>query len=1315
MNYSKRLISYCFAIFFAFNLSAQCFPDQSYFNPGEYTFTVPGMSSETFLIEIEARGGDGGDFLWGTNPQTDGGQGATMGASFNVNGGDELLIIVGQSGFDAIGSPGGGGGGGGTAVIINNTEVLIAAAAGGGGGQQQVGFGAGASTNSTAGGGAGPGTSGGGGFNQDGMTGGGGSPGTAGTLFGQGQGGTQGLVAGPGGNGFGGGAGGSGTVGGGGGGYQGGDGATGTSGAHGGLGGDSFITSLYGSMVLITNAGFNGSGSNVDGSVMITCQSAVDIGISVVAQVDPTCFGSMDGSIEVVAVGGTSPYTFSMDGGSSQSIGLFENLAAGTYNLEVQDADGVSASVDVTLSNPAQLEFNLVEIFDVSCFASNDGSIEIVGNGGTSASGTYSYSISGGSFQNSGLFSGLSAGDYLLVVQDDNGCTIDGNLTIEEQSEVIVIIVSQTDSSCPESPSGTASVTAIGGSGGFSYSLDGIDFQTSATFSNLAQGDYTITAIDNNGCTGTTDLSIGVMDPYSFLILSTSDSNCGDPDGDVNMLAVGGAEGFTYSIDGSNFQQSGTFNGLAAGTYIATASDASGCMQELEFIIGMSNDLTVTSSIQEPVCAGDMNGTIDLTLDPARAPYTFMWIGEGVVADSEDQNNIGGGTYSVIVNDVNGCSLTLDFVLDQGITLSIDGSDVQNVTCNGGTNGFVALSVSGGTAPYTYMLNGLTNTNGTFEGLAAGDYPVEVTDSNGCFSQVIVTITEPLAIILTVTDQTEAGCNGDTSGTVSVDAENGAGSITYALNGITNTSGNFTGLAGGSYTANATDENGCTAEIVLIILQNSTLSGSIISMGNPICNGSNDAFVTIEASDGSGIYTYTLDNGDSQDNGEFTGLSAGAYSIEINDSEGCSFIVPVTISETASVVFVIDNITDASCFGLDDGSVTFHIAGGTAPYNLISDGNEIEVLNNEPQLFEEVMPGTYQVFVSDANGCVTESSVTINQPEEIVLVIDYLNHVTCFGAEDASIGFHIEGGTAPYLLTNTDGSVEEISDNNIVEFTDGGPEVFDLVISDANGCSINSTVTVTEPDVLEFVINEQLPASCFGMSDAYISFMIVGGTAPYTLIDEDGNSNEVENSETIESDEAEAGIYPLTIIDANGCTIETIVTITEPELLVIDDIIIVDSDDTGNGSITIEASGGTAPYIYALDNEDDVKTNPVFSGLSVGSYEVIVIDANGCRVSTTVSIITTDVSDISGDILDISVGPNPASQAIHINLDIKENIEMYIHVIDIQGKSVLELNPEFSLGQQTISLDIENFHSGLYLINVTTKKGHFTKRILVQQ
>ncbi len=1154
MKYSTTLLFALLSFFLAANLSAQeCNGEYLYHDIGEQIFTIPGLPNESLLVEIELIGGNGGNYTSEVDPVMNGGDGALMSASYILNGGDELFVIVGADGNNGIN--GAGGGGGGSAVILNGTDVLIAAAGGGGAGRLQEGFGGQASTNSMANGGLGQNASGGGGFNEEGMNGSSGTSGGAGTLISMGLGGTGGAGAGIGGVGFGGGAGGSGNFGGGGGGYQGGDGANGIEGNHGGMGGNSYITEQYHSQVLFTSPGENGGNLFNEAYFYILIDCPPDsLELSVDTQFDPFCVNSADGRIEVSGSGGFTPYTYSINDGESQDNGLFENLDAGTYTIVVEDANQSTASMEITLIEPSPLLIDEIVVTDASCNGASDGQLEIMASGGTSAL-YYTYSLDGAPFQESMFFTDLSAGNYHIVVLDDLSCTVEADISINEDDAIQISITDQTNVSCEESEVGSVTLSATGGQGGFSYSLDGINFQESDTFSNLSQGNYSVFAMDSVNCTNTLDFSIGRIDSFSYVLVDITDSSCDGADGSVNVLATGGTGTFSYAIDDITYQTSGTFTDLATGIYTITAKDSIGCFQDLEITIGKAGTFLIDATTSNPLCLEGMNGFVDLSLDSSDGPYTFQWEGEGVVPHAEDQFNLGAGIYSVTVTDTNGCSVKDEYELLTGLTLSIELTDIEHPSCLGSSNGSVILTAGDGESPYTYTVNGSTNITGEFNGIPPGIYQVDVSDVNGCTGATSFTINESdSTFLLQVTDQSDIICNGDTSGTITLIAENTSGLIFYTVANKTNTSGDFTGLQAGNYTATATDQNGCSAEVA------------------------------------------------------------------------------VSLTEPTEVTLVVDTLIHVSCNGGNNGSFNYYIEGGIAPYS-VSDGiTQFDLINNESILEENKEAGATELEITDTNGCVS-----------------------------------------------------------------------------------NVTITVTEPDTIAFVVNNLLSVTCNGASDGQISYMVVGGTSPYTLIQEEGDTVVISNSEMIISNEVGAGTYPIAIIDFNGCTAQTTFTLPEPEVLVFDNIIIVDSDESGSGSITIEASGGTEPYAYRLNENTDLQSDPFFSNLSEGNYNVTVIDANGCAITTSATIITTDVTDISSDVLNLSVWPNPTAQFINIHMDVKEMIQMNIRIIDIQGKSVMEVNPEIVLGNQNILLDLDKLNSGLYMIDIATNKGHFTKRVIVQQ
>lgn len=1126
INGQRKFILFSIFLFSAVLLKSQCFSEETYTAPGTSNFTIPGTAADSYTVQIEVRGGDGGDFLWSGNPQTDGGEGATMIGTFNLVGGDQLFIIVGESGSDGFGSPGGGGGGGGSAVILNSTDVLIAAAGAGGGGKAAPGTGGLANTNSTPQGGAGLGASGGGGFDEAGMDGQNGTGGGAGTLTSQGAGGLMGFPAGAGGDGFGGGGGGAGLTGGGGGGYQGGDGSDGTD--YSGKGGDSFLNTLYNGTVVSTLAGGTGDGSNVNGHVIITCIPA-NVDITLVSQADPLCFGDDTGSIEVDAIGGNPPYTYSINGGSPQSSGLFQNLAAGTYTVTVFDNNGMSASLDVTLQDADFLSIDYLDISNVSCFGGNDGSVTVQGFGGT---GDYMYSIDGGSFQSNSIFTGLAAGDYTFTVMDSNGCLSDITLPVSEPQVLLVDINLQNNVSCYGGSDGLVELVATGGTGTYMFSADGFNFQSSNIFENLIAGDYTFTVEDENGCTATVNTTILESD-YLDLSADISNPSCSDSvDGTITAIASGGTPDYSYSLNGV-INTIGFFDGLSAGTYSLIVTDSNGCTNELTLVLAAPNPIVaVVSSISDNTsCSIDNpNGSVGITATGGSGNYTFE-------LDSTNQNNTGifnglpGGTYTATITDENSCSTTLDFTIGSIPPVSISVDTFVNASC-GQNDGMITLSASGGTSPYNYMLGGSTNTTGIFSNLYGGVYTGIVTDQNGCQDSTTITIQQGSSMTLSI-QPNNVSCFGDSNGSISAVATGGQGVILYSLNnGAGQESGDFTGLAAGQYTVMATDEMGCSTSQMVNITEPAELSINEIAIQNPMCNGDNNGSFTFQIGGGTSPYTLIF-NGDttsvSQDTIVLGDLSSGDYMVEILDTNGCTLSYTFNISQADGITITYQS-TPFDCMSNMMGTVSAAASGGSSPYTFQMNG-----LANSTGLFDNLASGTYTLVVDDSLGCQSQIEVvveTINEPEVEAIEI---SSVSCNGLTDGSVSI-VMADSLDFVF-ELNGTID--STGNFDNLAAG---MYTVNIQNAT-CMTTISFEITEPDTLILVLN--VTTTDDGSGNGSIFADATGGTAPYKY-SIDGGATYQDNGEF---SELKNGEYTITLMDANGCMTEKTIYVDISEVV----------------------------------------------------------------------------------------------------------------------------------------------------------------------
>src|SRR5437660_287635 len=305
-------------------------------------------------------------------------------------------------------------------------------------------------------------------------------------------------------------------------------------------------------------------------------QPASALGSSISAQTNVACFGGSTGSLTVAGSGGTSPYSYAIDGVTFGSSGTFSSLAAGLYTITVKDSKGCTTTQPVTITQPASaLGSSISAQTNVACFGGSTGSVTVAGSGGTTP---YRYAIDGVTFGSSGTFTSLAAGPYPITVKDSKGCTTTQPVTITQPASALgSSISSQTNGACFGGSTGSVTVAGSGGTGPYSYAIDGVTFGASGTFSNLAAGSYTVTVKDANGCTTTQPVTI--TQPASSLTASALATNpsCSGGTGSITVTASGGTGTLRYSKDGTNLQSSNVFSGLAGRPYTTTLKDPNGC------------------------------------------------------------------------------------------------------------------------------------------------------------------------------------------------------------------------------------------------------------------------------------------------------------------------------------------------------------------------------------------------------------------------------------------------------------------------------------------------------------------------------------------------------------------------------------------------------------------------------------------------------------------------------------------------------------------------------------------------------------------
>ena len=607
-----------------------------------------------------------------------------------------------------------------------------------------------------------------------------------------------------------------------------------------------------------------------------------------------TC-GSANGEITVSSVtGGTSPYTYSRDGVTFQTSTTFSSLMAGNYTITAKDANGCTVAKAVTLSNIAGPTAVTATAKPASC-KNNDGTIEVGSvTGGTSP---YTYSIDGSSFQNTKTFAGLAAKAYTLTAKDANGCLITTSVTVG--TNVPTDLTASTKSSNCGNTNGEITVTAVtAGTSPYTYSIDGTIFQTSATFSGLQAKAYTVTIKDANGCTFAKNITLTNIPGPSDLVSTIKSSTCGFSNGSITVGTItGGTSPYTYSKDGSSYQTSTAFSNLLAGQYTIWVKDANGCTYskavEVKDIPGPS-DFNATTKASS---CGRSNGEIIISsVTGGTSPYTYSRNGTTFQA-AATFGSLLAGTYTITVKDANGCLFAKAVELKD-----IPGPSDMNIasvpsTCGSANGELKVVSVTSGTSPYSYSINGGAYQTATlFAGLLAGEHQIMVRDANGCTfgkKAVIGNIPGPSDATVSIKPSTCSTNNGEFTVT---GVTGGTSPYSYSINGtIFQSTSNFNKLLAGTYTLSVKDANGCTYTKAVVV---NNLAGptTLTASTKPSSCTVNDGSITVTSvTGGSSPYTYSLDGSSYKAGNLFSALGTDTYTVWVKDANGCTVSAEVKV------------------------------------------------------------------------------------------------------------------------------------------------------------------------------------------------------------------------------------------------------------------------------------------------------------------------------------------------------------------------------------------------------------------------------------
>ena len=612
------------------------------------------------------------------------------------------------------------------------------------------------------------------------------------------------------------------------------------------------------------------------------------------------CNGASNGQINASSTGGTGTRNYSLNGITYQSGSNFSGLAAGIYTVYVKDVTSCVKTKTVEVTEPSVLTASLTTVA-ATCNGFENGSITAIAAGGN---GGYSYSL-GDDYSTVGTFTNLPAGSYTVSIMDLNNCSLSSVISVN-QPAAITTTVNTTNATCTFT-NGSIMVIAAGGSGsGYQYSIDGITFSGSGSFSSLNAGLHFVVVKDGSGCSKTVSgVIISAGGPTITASTSQNVSCHGGNDGSVTINTVTGGTGIIlYSKDGVSFQASNVLTGLTAGTYDIQVKDANGCIATVTKIITEPNAFLIATSTSSASCYGGATGSATISASGGAGFLAYSINGGFTFQSGTVFNSLTSGSYTVLVKDAASCMGSSVFTIVQPTkVVSLIGS--LNSTCYGANNGEINVSANGGTSPYLFSINGTTYTSvNSFTGLSGNtNYTVYIKDANNCIVTSTQHISEP-ALLNVAPIINNVSCNGGNNGSISLNITGGV-SPYYTQWSNEGSTASINNLTAGVYSVTVIDFNGCIGVKSFTLTQPPTplIVNGVINdaSSSSSLNGSID----ITPTGGTSPYTYNWSNGaTSQD---ITGLNPGSYMVTTTDSKGCTSSMTFSVGVAAGIANILNN------------------------------------------------------------------------------------------------------------------------------------------------------------------------------------------------------------------------------------------------------------------------------------------------------------------------------------------------------------------------------------------------------------------------
>ncbi|EPR70936.1 T9SS C-terminal target domain-containing protein [Cyclobacterium qasimii] len=985
------------------------------------------------------------------------------------------------------------------------------------------------------------------------------------------------------------------------------------------------------------------------------------------------CYGDMDGEISLLISGGWSqPFTgnprenwikygvtwfdeggeevegdistFISDGG--EIIGMeskLENLPAGDYYAKITDRGRL---FDIAGADPLVCEFTTSWITvegpdalllsdtmqDITCNGADDGSLTINPSGGVPG---YTIAWYKGKFDNLSVPNSddldvlppsseddvftrqqLEPGEYAVLLTDENGCIVAENFIISEPSPL--------------------------------------------TLTELSDLREDVRCFGEE--TGTIAIEIQEDTPTPFSIEVFLDGDLVDVLGPINTIS----------------SEPLLFTELKGGLYDFRIEDKNGCNSLLEGILvdepptGLLIQDNIVSDFNgfQISCAGAADGSITLDITGGVGTLDYFWTGpNGFESTSKDISNLEPGEYQFIVTDENICTASIaSIILEEPAPLLLNENIPENngfqISCFGAADASIDPNPSGGTGNYTYSWTGpdsFSSVESSLQNLSAGTYSLELTDENGCLIERTFEITEPNELIVSedLSSRVPVACFGESNGAFTINIDQSSlppyaitlelmdeSTTIQSISNFTGESYAFINLPGDLYKVTVEDANGCLTILDNILVDQPAsglqLTDLLLSDYNDYeisCAGESDGSISFNIIGNQGLlsYNWTGPNGFTSEEANLVGLEAGKYELIVADESGCTLSRDFDIEEP-DPLNLIDEVSDYNGFGVqcnggNEGYIYLDISGGSGGTTIQWTGPDGFVSQSEN--LEELFQGTYNLTITDLNGCEINKSYTLTEPEglEIGELADEKVNVYCFGQATGVLAAIINRTSAgPYIYTLLNEADDVVSTSPPTTettwyFTGLIADRYSLMVTDVNNClqeieNLEITQPATGLQIEDVSVSNftGFNSSCFGADNAWIDVTTSGGSGNYQY-EWTGPDSFIGNKPSISN--LKPGDYQLTITDQNGCEVVTdIINIIEPNPLLANSEVALQNGyeiscyGADDGSIELNPSGGTGNYTMSWTGPNGFTSDALtVSNLSPGDYEVTIMDENDCVVT----------------------------------------------------------------------------------------------------